>query len=150
MLGKPWTTSVLGWRHIEKISKSFFVVSSNKFSLFVIFMLCLLVKTFLKTCVRRVLNHPISWVRSYRKKSRPKFSFIFFNNFSLIVTSMLCLLVNTIVFESKCSQSSEPRPFLDDAISKKIGKVFYFVFFNNFSRFVISMLCLLVKTILFL
>ena len=48
---------------------------------------------------------------------------------------MLCLLLKTIFFENKCQESSDPRPFLDDVISKKIRKKFLFRFFiSSFSR----------------
>ena len=46
-----------------------------------------------------------------------------------------------------CQKSPEPRSFLDNVISKKILENLFFVFLNNFLLFVISMLCLLVKTI---
>ena len=105
-------------------------------------------KKLLKIGVTKVLDHTLSWMTSYWKKIL-KFCFsFFFNNFPLFVNSMLCLLVKTILFESKCYESSEPRPFLDDVISKKT-QCFYFVFFNDFSLFVISMFCLPIKTIFF-
>ena len=42
------------------------------------------------------------------------------------------------VVEGRCQESPEPRSFLDDVILKKIPENFFFVFFNNFSLFVID------------
>ena len=107
-------------------------------------------KKLLKIGVRKAPNHALSSMMSFQKNSSKIFSPLFLNNFSLFVISMLSLLVKTIFFENSVRRVLNLALSWMTSYQKKFQKILFFVFFNSFSLFIISMLCLQVKTILFL